>query len=451
MAYYTVVHYLQSDIYGKQAGLANLTPEELTDEVWDYIFFLDKPVPESAKGHAQVLAQMKNEFQYWYPVDLRVSGKDLVPNHLTYYLYNHCAVWDSEPSKWPQSIRANGHLLLNSEKMSKSTGNFLTLKEALAKYSADGMRLSLADAGDTVEDANFVEAVAEAGLLRLYAFLEWCKETIENKDQMRPEDSPIETYADKVFDSEMNKNINDADKAYSAMMYKDALRMGFFEYQSIRDKYRELCLGPMHAGLIFKFIRSQVVLLSPICPHICEHIWTNLLGNKDSILKAGWPVAGEVNETLVNSSHYLMETAHEFRNRYKNFIQAKNKGAKGGKAEKKEAPAVVEVSKATVFVAKTFPQWQQIVLDTMKRIYSENGSSFPADNKVILNALQGAEEIKKYMKKVMPFVAFVKEQVIKKGASALNSAIDFDEYETLMTNLVYLQDTLKVCFQKKIF
>ena len=31
--------------------------------------------------------------------------------------------------------------------MSKSTGNFLTLREAMDKYSADGMRLALADAG----------------------------------------------------------------------------------------------------------------------------------------------------------------------------------------------------------------------------------------------------------------------------------------------------------------
>ena len=70
-------------------------------------------------------------------------------------------------SRWPQAVRANGHLLLNSEKMSKSTGNFLTLSEAIDKFSADGMRLALADAGDSIEDANFVEAMADAGILRL--------------------------------------------------------------------------------------------------------------------------------------------------------------------------------------------------------------------------------------------------------------------------------------------
>jgi len=37
------------------------------------------------------------------------------------------------------------------------------------------MRLALADAGDTMEDANFVEKMADAGILRLFTFLEWTK------------------------------------------------------------------------------------------------------------------------------------------------------------------------------------------------------------------------------------------------------------------------------------
>ena len=114
---------------------------------------------------------MRKEFQFWYPLDLRISGKDLVPNHLTYFLYNHTTMWDKEPEKWPKGVRANGHLLLNGEKMSKSTGNFMTLTEAIGKFSADGMRMALADAGDSVEDANFVETMAEASILKLYTFI----------------------------------------------------------------------------------------------------------------------------------------------------------------------------------------------------------------------------------------------------------------------------------------
>ena len=59
--------------------------------------------------------------------------------------------------------------------MSKSTGNFLTMSEAVERFSADGTRLALADAGDTLEDANFMFEMADAGLLRLHSQIEWVK------------------------------------------------------------------------------------------------------------------------------------------------------------------------------------------------------------------------------------------------------------------------------------
>lgn len=59
------------------------------------------------------------------------------------------------------------------------------------------MRLALADAGDTVEDANFVEAMADAGILRLYTWVEWVKEMIANRDSLRS--GPASTFNDRVF------------------------------------------------------------------------------------------------------------------------------------------------------------------------------------------------------------------------------------------------------------
>lgn len=89
----------------------------MTAEVWDYIFFKDVKFPENTTITRSILDMMREEFQYWYPVDLRVSGKDLIQNHLTYFLYNHTAIWPDQPELWPKGIRANGHLLLNSAKV----------------------------------------------------------------------------------------------------------------------------------------------------------------------------------------------------------------------------------------------------------------------------------------------------------------------------------------------
>lgn len=82
--------------------------------------------------------------------------------------------------------------------MSKSEGNFLTLAEAVQKFSADGMRLCLADSGDSIEDANFVESMADAGILRLYNFIEWVKEVLASKNTFR-HGEPC-TFNDKVFE-----------------------------------------------------------------------------------------------------------------------------------------------------------------------------------------------------------------------------------------------------------
>jgi len=75
----------------------------------------------------------------------------------------------------------------------------MTLAEAVEKYSADGTRLCLADSGDSIEDANFVESTANAGILRLYNFIEWIKEIVLSTKDIFRHDAPC-TFNDKVFE-----------------------------------------------------------------------------------------------------------------------------------------------------------------------------------------------------------------------------------------------------------
>lgn len=297
MAFYTIVHFLQGGSFrGEKPSPLGITADQMTNEVWNYIFFADAKFPAASKIKKENLDILKREFNYWYPLDLRVSGKDLINNHLTFMLYNHTAVWNNEPNQWPRSVRANGHLMLNSAKMSKSDGNFLTLYEAIEKFSADGTRLCLADSGDSIEDANFVETTADAGILRLFTFIEWVKEMIASKLSFRT--GSKDSFYDRVFISEMNFLIKETDENYKKMLFREALRTGLFEFQRARDTYRELCNGNMHVDLVFEFIERQALIMAPICPHVAEHIWS-LLGKKESILKARWPVAGGVDEKLV--------------------------------------------------------------------------------------------------------------------------------------------------------
>jgi leucyl-tRNA synthetase len=58
----------------------------MTDDVWDYIFARqewDDKIAAESKIPQRTLESMRRSFEYLYPVDVRVSGRDLIPNHLT--------------------------------------------------------------------------------------------------------------------------------------------------------------------------------------------------------------------------------------------------------------------------------------------------------------------------------------------------------------------------------
>ena len=212
MSYYTIAHLLHGDKFGVKPGRLSIKPEQMIDEVWDYVLartaFSDSLVKESGISKDD-LHTMRREFEYWYPLDMRASGKDLIPNHLTFFLYIHLAMFPRE--YWPLSVRSNGHLMLNGSKMSKSTGNFLTLSEAVKKFGADATRIALSDAGDGIEDANFEEKVANGAIMRMFTLKDWIEETL--KDQGLREGSGDMIW-DKLFRDEMNVLVHEARQHY---------------------------------------------------------------------------------------------------------------------------------------------------------------------------------------------------------------------------------------------
>lgn len=259
MAYYTIAHWLHSDLFGREKGKGNVKAEQMIDEVWDYIFCrreLSDDILKDSKIPKETLESMRREFEYFYPLDVRCSGKDLIPNHLTFFLYNHIALFPRE--YWPKSIRANGHLQLNGEKMSKSTGNFMTLDDVVKKYGADAARVALADAGDGISDSNFVEDVADNTILRFYTNKEWIEDTLKDEKLRTGE---LNSFQDALFDNEMNALVNEARKHYEETSYKLALKAGHYDFLNARDSYREACNAagiPLHRDLVLKYIRLQV-------------------------------------------------------------------------------------------------------------------------------------------------------------------------------------------------
>jgi leucyl-tRNA synthetase len=143
MAYYTIAHMLHRDIYGQQ----EIIPiSQVDNHFWDAVF-----LGQSCDGH--VVEKAREEFLRYYPPSVRVSGKDLIYNHLIMSIYHHVAIFGKDI--FCQEYLINGYAKLNGKKMSKSTGNFITLHDALETYPRiDALRVLLLEAGDGLEDAN---------------------------------------------------------------------------------------------------------------------------------------------------------------------------------------------------------------------------------------------------------------------------------------------------------
>jgi len=443
-AYYSVAYLLQGGVIdGSKTGPSGIKPEQLTHAVWDYIF-LNGQYPADCGIAEDVLAKLRKEFKFWYPVDLRCSGKDLITNHLTFFMYCHTAVFPQE--HWPKGIRANGFMLLNGAKMSKSEGNFMTLVESVEKYSSDGTRFALADAGDSLDDANFLAATADGAILRLYAQIKWIEEILAAKDLRENEE-----FADRAFDAEMNKLIRQTEVHYERTNFREALQSGFYAMQSARDTYKLLAAERgLNRKSILKFIENQVIIMAPITPHFSEHVW-KLLGKTGSVRTAAWPkVPEETPEEIViiQQKDYLFTIAHTFRIR-------KDAHMKPKKSKDNKAAAVPAPTKAILYVASAYPEWKQKVLTFVKPMFEAGAFDSLADekeekakekenSKKIMDFAASDAEIKKHTKKLMPFVAQTKDSYKLQGKSVLDLKLSFDEKEYLSNNVGFLKRSLEI-------
>ncbi|UNQ72558.1 leucine--tRNA ligase [Infirmifilum sp. NZ] len=276
MAYYTIAKYLQ---HPEDHGLRW---EKLDNAFFDYIFLGKGSAEEVASRlgvSADLVKRMREEFLYWYPVDLRVSGKDLVPNHLVFFIMHHVAIFP--PEHWPRGIAVNGWINVAGEKMSKSKGNFILLREALEYWGADATRLTNAYAGNTgLDDGNFEPEFASRAVDLLYEWYSFATENYGRGDDERK-------FIDEWFESVLNRTLKYVGEEYEKLNTKNVVTEGFFNLQNSFKWYLRR-RGAPNRELLKRFIEVQTLILAPITPHVAEEIWEKI-GKSTLIVKERWP------------------------------------------------------------------------------------------------------------------------------------------------------------------
>lgn len=341
--------------------------------------------------------------------------------------------------------------------MSKSTGNFLTIQGAVAKFGADATRIALADAGDGIEDANFEETVANANILKLFELRKWCeemirdaiivedgdkykeaiKERIKNIDVVQRKSGSPRLLWDEMFDNEMNALVAETKQHYEATMYKAALKSGYYDFTTARDFYREATkaagLG-MHEDLAKRYIELQALLLTPIAPHWSDYIWQEVLSKPDTVQNALWPVVPAADTALTAAREFVRTTQSNITSAEGQAVKRLAKGKAALFEPKKD-------KKITIFSARAWPEWQKKYIALLRNEYPN------IDIKTLSKSIDKSES-----KKAMPFINNLKRRLDNGETpdAVLNRQLAFDELATLRAMVPGLKQTIQKCVAVEI-
>jgi leucyl-tRNA synthetase len=273
MAFYTINKHI------KEKGIK---PESLRKEVFDYIF--------NGKGNAEKIAtqtgieansleEMRNEFLNWYPVDLRVSAKELVPNHLTFFIFHHTALFP--PQYWPKGIGVNGMLMIEGKQMHRHLGNFIPLKKAIEKYGVDATRCALLLAAEGMDDPDWRSENVKDIQSKLEIFYDFAKNIIEQAKRM--ETGHLENWLISILQHRIREVTNNLEE----MKTRTALEIALFETWNDFRWYIQR-KKKIESKILREALKIWLKLLAPFAPHICEELWSEMK-EEGFISLAEWP------------------------------------------------------------------------------------------------------------------------------------------------------------------
>lgn len=286
MAYYTIAHRLR-----------NIPVEELTHEFFDTLFYGSDAVAEPD----ETALSLREEWDYWYPVDVRCSGNDLISNHLTFFLYHHAELFD--PSNWPEGITIMGMGLLEGQKMSSSKGHVVLPSDAIEEYGADTVRFFLLNSAEPWQDYDWRDELVGDTRDQLERFYNRASEIIEMDV---PDERPDLEHIDRWLLSELQGTIGAATdalenfetrKASQAVFYGFEERLRWYRRRTDRDR-------PGARWTLQQVLKTRLGLLAPFVPFLTNELHERLTGESAT----EWP---QVDSALTNQRIETKETLVE--------------------------------------------------------------------------------------------------------------------------------------------
>jgi leucyl-tRNA synthetase len=217
----------------------------------------------------------------WTPVDHYVGGIEHAIMHLLYARFFTRVLNDmgmvEEPEPFDELV-TQGMVLLDGEKMSKSKGNVVSPQRIVEEYGADTARLFMMSAALPEKDFDWTESGVESN----HAFLRRLHDLVTgfDADDADTGNRPVDEYVRREIDATVER----AAREYDDFRFNFAVREAK-DLVSTLEAYAEYTTPD--TDVMERGLRSVVVALSPVAPHLCEELWDEL-GGEGLVAEAEW-------------------------------------------------------------------------------------------------------------------------------------------------------------------
>jgi leucyl-tRNA synthetase len=294
MAYYTVAHRLQA-----------VPTEALTFDFFETLF----RGPDAVEEPPERALALHEEFDYWYPMDYRCSGNDLINNHLTFCLFHHAELFD--PGEWPEGFTVMGMGLLEGEKMSSSKGHVVLPTEAIEEYGADTVRFFLLNSAEPWQDYDWREEDVQSTRDQLERFWNESQEVIAATDgSLSRADEEVELRPpDRWLLARLQETIRKVTDALDSFETRRASQEAFYRFAEDLRWYRRRTDTdrPGARYVLREALSVRVRLLAPVVPFLTNELHEQLAGTP--VEEAPWPEPDpDLADTRVEVEEELVES-----------------------------------------------------------------------------------------------------------------------------------------------
>ncbi len=235
-------------------------------------------------------AMLDKNANYWLPVDLYIGGIEHAILHLLYARFFHKVLRDldlvdsDEPFK---KLLTQGMVLKDGSKMSKSKGNTVDPQELIDEYGADTVRLFTMFAAPpelSLEWSDDGVAGAHRFLKRVHALV---SEHIAEGNHSMSGEVDLDSLSEEARDvyRKLHETIAKVSDDIGRRYHFNTAIASIMELTNSVIKFSAQTASDQRVRS--EAIEAIVVLLSPITPHVTEHLWSNL-GHSQSLVDVSW-------------------------------------------------------------------------------------------------------------------------------------------------------------------